>query len=78
MARERRSAEEIRDELTRVAKLMSVDGEAQSIEFDLPIQADAGTSIVGHNWDVTVHCPEGLEDIATNAVIEVAERWDLD
>ena len=78
MARKQKSADELQEELNRVAMRLSADGEGRFIEFELPVPAEAETNPLGHNWDVTVHCPEGLEEIATNAVIEVAERRDLD
>lgn len=76
MARTKHSAEEIREELERVAEQLSHNGEYLDVGFRLPALAE-GEWPFEHNWDVSVAVPEGLEDLAFRAIEDVASRWDL-
>lgn len=77
MARETLTAEQIRDELNQAALRLSLDSEGGKIDFMLPTVADpvAGGD---HNWDVSVYCPEGLDELCRRAVEQVAALYDLD
>lgn len=76
MARIRKTAEQLRDELNRAALRLSLDGEGGKIDFMLPTRADPEEG-GEHNWDVSVYCPEGLDDLCRRAVMEVAASYDL-
>ncbi len=77
MAKPVLSAEQIRDELNRVALRLSADSEGSRIEFMLPTLADPADGPFDHNWDVQAYCPEGLDALARRAVEEVAAKYDL-
>ena len=76
LSRSQHSAEDIRDELERVAASLSARGEDLELGFHLPRLA-APDWPFPHNWDVAVAVPEGLEDLAFRAIDAVAARWDL-
>jgi len=77
MPKPTRSAEELREELNRVALRLSLDSEGSRIEFFLPTFADPLEGPADHNWDVQAACPEGLDELARRAVDDVAARYDL-
>lgn len=76
LSRSQHSAEDIRDELERVAASFSASGEDLELGFHLP-QPAAPDWPFPHNWDVAVAVPEGLEDLAFRTIDAVASRWDL-
>ncbi len=77
MRRPSLTAEEIRDELNQAALRFSLDGEGGQIDFMLPTAAEPINS-AAPNWDVQAECPEGLDELARRAVLEVAANYDLD
>jgi hypothetical protein len=77
MRRPSLSAEAIRDELNQAALRYSLDGEGASIDFMLPTRAEP-VDATSPNWDVEAECPEGLDELARRAVIEVSQNYDLD
>ncbi len=77
MARTLLTAEEMQAELNRTALRLSLDSEGREIEFMLPTPADPGEG-GDHNWDVSVYCPTGLDELCRRAVEEVAARYDLE
>ncbi|WP_093298811.1 hypothetical protein [Sphingomonas sp. NFR04] len=77
MSRSQHSADEIRDELERVAASLSANDEDLDLDFRRPFLAGPHWPFA-HNWDVRVAVPDGLEDLAFRVIDEVATRWNLE
>lgn len=77
VSRSQHSADEIREELERVAASLCSNNEDLDLDFRRPFRAGPHWPFA-HNWDVRVVVPEGLEDLAFRAIDSVAMRWDLE
>lgn len=77
MSRSQHSADEIREELERVAASLSARDEDLDLDFRRPFLAGPHWPFA-HNWDVRVEVPDGLEDLAFRTIDDVAARWDLE
>lgn len=76
LSRSQHTAEEIQDELERVAAILCSNDEDLDLDFRRPFRAGPHWPFA-HNWDVRVAVPEGLEDLAFRTIDEVAARWNL-
>jgi hypothetical protein len=77
LSRSQHSADEIREELERVAASLSAHDEDLDLDFRRPFLAGPHWPFA-HDWDVCVEVPDGLEDLAFRTIDDVATRWNLE